>query len=129
VEEITLVFDKGNNSEDNLRLIDEGRLHFVGSLVPTQHPDLLATPRPQMRRLDRSQLPAVWAYRTQKAVFGVNRTIVVTFNRQLFRAQQKTLTREINKRGTSWKSWGTNSAGAAPGIAARSRPWPRSRTL
>jgi transposase len=66
--------------------------------VPTQHPDLLTTARRQMRRLERSQLPAVWAYRTQKAVFGVNRTIVVTFNRQLFHAQQKTLTREINQR-------------------------------
>jgi transposase len=115
VEEITLVFDKGNNSEDNLRLIDEGRLHFVGSLVPTQHPDLLATPRRQMRRLERSQLPAVWAYRTQKAVFGVNRTIVVTFNRQLFRAQQKTLTREINKRRRKLEKLGDQLRRRRPG--------------
>jgi len=98
VKEITLVFDKGNNSEDNLELINDSRLHFVGSLVPTQHPDLLAIPRQKMRRLDRSQLPAVWAYRTQKEVFGVNRTIVITFNQPLFRAQRKTLQREINKR-------------------------------
>jgi transposase len=98
VDRITLVFDKGNNSEANLRLVDQGPLHFVGSLVPTHHPDLLAIPRPQMRRLDRSQLPAVWAYRTQKQVFGVNRTVLVTFNQKLFRAQQKTLAREINKR-------------------------------
>jgi transposase len=98
VEKITLVFDKGNNSEANLRLIDQGPVHFVGSLVPTQHPDLLAVRRTDMRRLDRSQLPAVWAYRTQKKLFGVNRTVVVTFNQQLFRAQRKTLTREINKR-------------------------------
>lgn len=67
VEKITLVFDKGNNSEENLHLIDQSPLHFVGSLVPTQHPDLLAIPRTDMRRLDRSQLPAVWAYRTQKS--------------------------------------------------------------
>jgi hypothetical protein len=31
-------------------------------------------------------------------VFGVERTVVVTFNRQLFRAQTRTLTREIRKR-------------------------------
>ena len=98
VDQITLVFDKGNNSEDNLQLVDHSPLHFVGSLVPTHHPDLLAIPRSAMRRLDRSQLPAVWAYRTQKPVFGMNRTVVVTFNQQLFRAQRKTLTREINKR-------------------------------
>jgi transposase len=98
VREITLVFDKGNNSEENLRLMQESSLHYVGSLVPTQHPDLLAIPRQAMRRLDRSQLPGVWAYRTQKVVFRANRTVVVTFNRKLFRAQSKTLSREIHKR-------------------------------
>ena len=98
VDQITLVFDKGNNSEENLRLVDHSSLHFVGSLVPTHHPDLLAIPRQDMRRLDRSQLPAVWAYRRQKPVFGVSRTVVVTFNQKLFCAQRKTLTREINQR-------------------------------
>jgi hypothetical protein len=58
----------------------------------------MAIERQQMRRLDRSQLPAVWAYRTEKKVFGRNRTVLVTFNQQLFNAQQKTLTLEINKR-------------------------------
>src|SRR5207244_6045214 len=48
--------------------------------------------------LDRSQLPAVWAYRTHKVVFGVNRTVLVTFNQKLFRAQTKTLSREIHQR-------------------------------
>jgi transposase len=98
VEDITLVFDKGNNSEANLNLVEQGPLHFVGSLVPTQHEQLLAIPREQMRRLDRSQLPAVWAYRIEKKVFDVNRTVLVTFNQKLFIAQRKTLTREINKR-------------------------------
>lgn len=98
VREITLVFDKGNNSEDNLQRVSRSGMHFIGSLVPTQHPDLLAIPRARMRRLDRSQLPAVWAYRTHKVLFGVNRTVLVTFNQKLFRAQTKTLSREIHKR-------------------------------
>lgn len=98
VDQITLVFDKGNNSEDNLDLVEHSPLHFVGSLVPTQHPDLLAIARERMRRLDRSQLPEVWAYRTQKRVFGISRTVLVTFNQKLFRAQRKTLAREIHKR-------------------------------
>jgi transposase len=98
VEEITLIFDKGNNSEANLELVEQGPLHFVGSLVPTQHEDLLAIQRDQMRRLDRSQLPAVWASRIEKTVFGVKRTVLVTFNLKLFSSQKKTMTREINKR-------------------------------
>src|SRR5437588_12431155 len=98
VRQITLIFDQRNNSEENLKLVHQSPLHFVGSLVPTQHPDLLAIPRQAMRRLDRAQLPAVWAYRTHKVVFGVNRTVLVTFNQKLFRAQTKTLSREIHPR-------------------------------
>lgn len=98
VQDITVVFDKGNNSEDNLTMIADAPLHFVGSLVPTQHPKLLAIGRDRMKRLDKAQLPAVWSYRTKKTVFGVERTVLVTFNRPLFRAQVETLRREINKR-------------------------------
>jgi len=36
-EQITLVFDKGNNSEVNLARFDGKSYHVIGSLVPTQH--------------------------------------------------------------------------------------------
>jgi transposase len=98
VGDITLVFDKGNNSAENLQGVEQGPYHFVGSLVPTQHPELLAIPRRRMRRLDPAQLPAVWSRRTQKVVFGVPRTVLCTFNEPLFTAQRKTLQREIRKR-------------------------------
>jgi transposase len=98
VSDLTLVFDKGNNSKDNLTQTARTGLHFVGSLVPTQHAPLLAITRAQMRRLDQAQLPAVWAHRTEQKVFGVPRTVLVVFNRPLYRAQVKTLRREINKR-------------------------------
>lgn len=98
--DITLVFDKGNNSQDNLAALaaKDGPLHFVGSLVPTQHEDLLKITRKSMHRLDERQLPAVWSYRTKKKVFGVERTVLVTYNRGLFEPQRRTLVREINKR-------------------------------
>jgi transposase len=96
--DITLIFDKGNNSADNLQRVAKGPFHFVGSLVPTQHPELLAIGKKQMHRLDKTQLPKVWSHRTRKKVFGVERTVLVTFNHLLFEAQQKTLRREIDKR-------------------------------
>lgn len=96
--DLTLIFDKGNNSEENLAAVAKQGVHFVGSLVPTQHPDLLALPRRSLRRLDTQQLPAVWAHRTKKQVFGVERTILVTFNQPLYDSQVKTLRREIAKR-------------------------------
>lgn len=98
VEHVTLIFDKGNNSEANLAAVDDMPLHFVASLVPTHYPDLLAIGSDQFTSLASAGLPAVSAYRTIQEVFGQPRTIVVTYNENLFVAQSKTLLREIAKR-------------------------------
>jgi len=113
--DITLVFDKGNNSADTLAVVGESAVHFVGSLVPTQHRDLLAISRKAMRRLDPTQLPAVWAYRTRKVVFGVERTILCTFNHELFEAQTRTLAREIRKRQRKLQTLTTRLKRRRPG--------------
>ncbi len=97
-QEITLIFDKGNNSQDNLEAVAESPYHFIGSLVPTQHPDLLEVPLREFRSLAHEGLTAVSVYRRSKRVFGVKRTILVTYNENLFVAQSRTLLREISKR-------------------------------
>jgi len=98
VKDITLVFDKGNNSRDNLQAVDRSPYHFIGSLVPSQHPDLLALPVQDFASLAADGLPGVAAYRTTKMVFGKQRVVVVTYNQKLFVAQSRTLLREIAKR-------------------------------
>jgi transposase len=98
VEDITLVFDKGNNSRENLRAVDQGPYHFIGSLVPTQHPELLALPVAEFRSLAAEGLPGVRTHRTTKVVFGKERVVVVAYNENLFVAQSRTLLREIAKR-------------------------------
>ena len=51
MSDITLVFDKGNNSEENIQALDASPYHFIGSLVPTQHQDLLNIPSEQFHYL------------------------------------------------------------------------------
>jgi transposase len=97
-EHVTIIFDKGNNSQDNLDAIKDSPYHFVGSLVPTQHPELLKIPERRFYSLAGDGFPAVRAYRTTKKVFGVVRTVLVTYNDNLFVAQSQTLLREIAKR-------------------------------
>ena len=97
-EDVTLVFDKGNNSKDNLDAVEGSPYHFVGSLVPTQHPELLKLPARRFRSLAEHGLPETSAHRTHKKVFGVSRTVLVTYNDNLFVAQSRTLLREIAKR-------------------------------
>jgi len=72
--------------------------HFIGSLVPTRHPELLAIAPRRFRALDEEGLPGVSVYRTAREVFGVERTVPVTYNENLFIAQSRTLLREIAKR-------------------------------
>jgi transposase len=95
---VTLVFDKGNNSKENLQALAASPLHFIGSLVPTQHRDLLSLPDSQFRSLASKGLPGVRVVRTEKKIFGVLRTVLVTYNEALFEAQTQTLLREIGKR-------------------------------
>lgn len=98
VESVTLIFDKGNCSADNLRAVEESPYHFISSLVPTYHPELLKIPARRFGSLEADGLPGVRAYRTTEEIFGVERTVVVTYNEALFVAQSRTLLREIAKR-------------------------------
>ena len=97
-ETLTLVFDKGNNSRENLKWVERSPFHFIGSLVPIQHPHLLDVSVDRMRSLEADGLPGVRVYRTDDEVFGVPRTVLVTWNQRLFDAQCRTLLREIEKR-------------------------------
>jgi transposase len=98
VESVTLIFDKGNCSADNLQAVENSPYHFISSLVPTYHPELLKVPARRFRSLEADGLPGVKAYRTTKEIFGIKRTVVVTYNDALFVAQSRTLLREIAKR-------------------------------
>jgi transposase len=96
-DHITLVFDKGNNSEEAFDTLADTPFHFVGSLVPSQHPGLLAIPGSRFRRLDTPRLEGVEVYRTQKKVFGRIYTVVVTFNQHLLDGQVQGLTANLQK--------------------------------
>jgi transposase len=96
-DHITLVFDKGNNSQEAFDSLQNTPFHFVGSLVPSQHSELLAISRKQFRTLTHPGLEEVEAYRAQKKVFGQLRTIVVTFNQNLYDGQLQGLTAHLVK--------------------------------
>jgi transposase len=87
-----------NNAADNLEAIHDSPYHFIGSLVPTHHTELLAIAKKRFHSLHEQGLPGVSAYRTTREIFGVQRTVLVTYNENLFVAQSRTLLREIAKR-------------------------------
>ncbi len=100
-EHITLIFDKGNNSEPALETLagtqQEQGFHFVGSLVPTHHADLLEIPLDQFSALPSPRLAGCLAHRTQRTVFGQERTVVVTYNEHLLEGQMQGITASLQK--------------------------------
>ena len=88
-----LVFDKGSNSRENIEALRNGPCHVIGSLVPSQHPDLLAVPPSQFRALE--QWPGVSTWRTVTRLHGADYTVVVVKNQHFAQAQTATLLREI----------------------------------
>src|SRR2546421_702063 len=80
-----LVYDKGNNSGANLAAVNVAAIGFVGSLVPSQHRDLLAVPDEEYQAVE--ELEGVVAHRCERQIYGVTRSIVVTRS-QSFLAKQ-----------------------------------------
>lgn len=97
-QSITLVFDKGNNSAENFQELDESPYHFIGSLVPTQHQDLLNIPLEQFRSLRDPRFPGLRVYRTEKEVFGRKRRIVITRSRALLQGQIRGIRQHLAKK-------------------------------
>jgi len=96
-QDITLIFDKGNNSKEAFATIDGSPFHFIGSLVPSQHGDLLRIPLHEFEPLAGQRLASCVAYRTTKKVFGQERTIVITYNENLLEGQMQGLQASLTK--------------------------------
>jgi transposase len=89
-EQLTLVFDAGQNSADNIELVDGVvGLRFVGSLPPSDHPDLLAEPADRYQPVDPDRFEGLTAFEATKVVFGAERRLVVCHSDGLHAAQSQ----------------------------------------
>ena len=92
VNELVLVLDKGNNSQENFESL-EGKLRWVGSLVPTHHKDLLDLPL--------ADYEGTWGdcryHRLTRNAMGVGCTLVLTYSERLARKQRHSLDNGMEK--------------------------------
>ena len=93
----TLIFDKGNNSEDNFSLIDQLELPYVGSVKLDEPPDLKRVSNQDARWQAATEpgLAGTKSWRTQQVVYGRERTLVVTYNEHLFDRQWATVQNDL----------------------------------
>jgi transposase len=97
VEEITVVFDKGSNSKDNFAELDDSEIPYVASLTPSYHEDLLEIPRSEYRMVNVNR-QGILCYRTRKAVWGKERTIVMYLSNKLREGQLRGLKQALTKK-------------------------------
>jgi transposase len=93
--ELTLVYDKGNNSKANQAAADELALAVVGSLTPAHHRELLAVPASRFRALE--AIEGTRAYRTQMEVYGKQRTVVVSHSEDFAAKQARSFAQTLTK--------------------------------
>ncbi|MHA1149413.1 MAG: IS1634 family transposase [Promethearchaeota archaeon] len=100
---ITLVFDKGNNSEDAYKILDTKGIHFVSSIRPSMKVSkpLLKVPLANYEELwTKENGKKVLGYRTKTTVYigkGKQNTLIVTFDEDTFSLQEYDLNKKIDK--------------------------------
>jgi transposase len=87
VDELTVVFDAGNDSAANQDHLTELGLHFVGSLVVSQHPDLLAIPASRFQLADPDRFGGLTYHETTTHALGAARRVIITHS-PTFHARQ-----------------------------------------
>jgi transposase len=98
-EQMTLVFDKGNISPENLEEVDRSALYFIGTLSLYHHPNLCLVSLSEYKDIkitDEDEEP-LSAYRTSLEIYGKERAVVVTYNPQTYRKKIHWLSQTIRK--------------------------------
>jgi transposase len=97
VESLTVVYDAGQNSADNHTLVEQAGIGFVGSLPPSDHPDLLDIPRDRYRTVDADRFGDLSAVDTTVTALGVTRRAVLTHSPTLHAGQSRGLDQTLAK--------------------------------
>jgi transposase len=99
VEELTVVFDAGNDSAANQDHLAGLGLHFVGSLVVSQHPDLLAIPARRYRLVGQARFGGLTAVETTAEALGATRRVIVTHSPAFHARQARGFEQTLAKAG------------------------------
>lgn len=89
VESLTVVYDAGQNSAANHEMVEDAGIGFVGSLPPSDHPDLLAIPTSRYRPVDADSYPGLTCVDTEITALGVRRRGILTHSPTLHAAQSR----------------------------------------
>lgn len=91
--EATLVFDKGNVSEEAMEHLAVGGVHFVAALSANRLPEVLETPQDHYR--DIPHMPGTKAFATVAPLWGKELQVVVSYTESFFAQQLSGITQHM----------------------------------
>lgn len=95
LEDITLVFDQGNNSKKTLKEVIDN-IHFVGALSPYHHKNLIEEANESMVRITIDGCN-IDCYRVRSQIWQLDLTVVVYISEKLRQGQIRGIEHNIKK--------------------------------
>lgn len=106
LQDLTVVYDRGNLSKANQALVDEAPFGYVASLTPAHHADLMAIPLEQYVPLpEGSRLEGIPVLRLSHQIWGAERTVVLFVSEKLRAGQIRGLQQHLSKRLKALAQW------------------------
>ena len=105
LQDVTLVYDRGNLSQKNQQTIDAATVGYVSALVPAQHRDLMAIPLSEYQEIEAGRLKALRVHRTTKTVWGTERTVVLYLSETLRAGQRRGLDQALARAQQALMAW------------------------
>ncbi|MHA1381617.1 MAG: IS1634 family transposase [Candidatus Helarchaeota archaeon] len=98
VPKVTICFDKGNNSKDNIELLKSPTYRFLGSLRPSNQKDLMDVPLSKFSsRYKNPGGQITKAIKLKRNIYGKERAVVVTYDHKSARKRRHTLDSKVEK--------------------------------
>ena len=92
----TVVFDRGNNSKANLKILEDLNLFYVGSLTPYHHKKLIEDACNNFKDVNMGG-KVIRAYRDKRLIWGHDRTVVVFVSDKLKEGSLRGIYQSISK--------------------------------
>ena len=98
--DLTLVFDRGNNSKSNLSE-DVLKIHYVGALTPSQHKDLMKTALDYIDKEEQGRgdnKDDIICFRVKQMLWNEVRTLIIYKSKELFEGQLRGIEKSLKNK-------------------------------
>jgi len=117
--QLTLIFDAGACSKQNLAMLDADHDHYVTAVRPSYHKALLTAAAEKLSEVVLSTGRVARAWRTQQEITGKVRDVVVVFSPQLYEGQLRGLHQSLARCTQRLDEVGQNPRGTAAAVGRR----------